>query len=109
MQIDVGTVSDVPRHDTPDQPGSETTEHAHEPQGFEPHVSQIVSAMFALVHPGNGLDFVANFRIAGKVGRLDPAFADMFSGLHLGAIVFRLTPFIHEAGGFPGNLPPQFR
>jgi hypothetical protein len=33
----------------------------------------------------------------------------MLGGLLLGPVILGLTSLVHEPGGLPGNLPPQFR
>ena len=54
-------------------------------------------------------DLVADFRVAGQIFRLDPALADPPRGFHFRLVVFRFLPAIHQPGGFPSDLPPQFR
>ena len=61
------------------------------------------------VQAGERLDLVADFGVARQIGRLDPALADAVGGLLLGPVVLRLLPGVHQPGGFPGDLPPQFR
>ena len=66
-------------------------------------------AAVAFVQAGEGLDLVADLGVAGQVGRLDPALAEAVGGLLLGAVVLGLLARVHQPGGFPGDLPPQFR
>ena len=54
-------------------------------------------------------DLVANFDVARQIGRFHPPFAYLVSGLLFGRVVFQLLLRIHQPGGFPSDLPPQFR
>ena len=56
----------------------------------------------------NDLDLVADFGVAGQIGRLDPALADPAGGLELGPKVFRFLPLVHQPGGLEGDLPTKF-
>ena len=75
--------------------------------------SRMASRLSVRAAPSNRraqrLDLVADFDVAGQVGRLDPALADPLGGLLLGRVVLRLLAGVHQPGGFPGDLPPQFR
>jgi hypothetical protein len=61
-----------------------------------------------LVHPGHGLDLVADFLVAGQVGRpiaiLD---AKLAGRLALGGEVLGLGAVIHHLGGQKGDLAPN--
>ena len=109
VQVDVGALADVAGEHAADQPRAKRREPPHHGQRGEPHVAQVVGAAVAFVEPGERLNLVADFDVAGQVGRLDPALADLPGRLHFGAVVFRLLPVVHQPGGFPGDLPPQFR
>ena len=109
MQVDVGTLADVAGERAADEPRAKRREPLHHRQRGEPHLAQVVDAAFAFVEPGERLDLVANLGVRGQVGRLDPALADQPGRLQLGAVVLRLLPAVHQPGGFPGDLPPQFR
>ena len=79
VDVDVGAVADVPGPDAADQPGPEPRQLAHQPQGLDPHVAQVLEALRPFVHPGHGLDLVADLAVAGQVGGtiavLDPKLA----------------------------------
>ena len=47
--------------------GRNAASSAHQPQGLEPHVAQVVAARFALVDAGEGLDLVADLGVGGQV------------------------------------------
>jgi hypothetical protein len=59
------------------------------------------------VEPGEGLDFVANLGVAGKVGGFDPALADAVGGFLLRAKVLGLVTRVHQTSRFPGDLSPE--
>ena len=44
VDVDVGALADVAGQDAADQPRPEACQHAHEPQGIEPHVAQVSPA-----------------------------------------------------------------
>ena len=100
MQVDVGAGADVAGHHAADQPRAKAGQQPHQPQGLEPHVAEVVRARVAFVQAGEGLDLVADFGVAGQIGRLDPALADAVGGLLLGPVVFRLLARVHQPGGF---------
>ena len=56
----------------------------------------------------HALNLVADFSVAGKVRRFDPALADRASRLEFGAVVLFFFAAVHQAGGFENDLPPQF-
>ena len=109
VQVDVGALPHVAGEDAADQPRAKRREAAHHRQRGEPHGEQVIGAGCAFEQPGQQLDLVADFDVAGQVGRLDPALADLPGRFLFGRVVFRLLPGIHQPGGFPGDLPPQFR
>ena len=109
VQVDVGALPDVAGEDAADEPRAKRREPAHHRQRGQPHGEQVVGARLAFEQPGQHLDLVADFDVARQVGRLDPALADLPGRLHLGRVVLRLLPGVHQPGGLPGDLPPQFR
>ena len=56
-----------------------------------------------------GLNLVANFRVAGQISRFDPALADLPGRFHFGPVIFRFLPPIHQTGRLPGDLATKFR
>ncbi len=89
--------------------GRNGCEESHQPQGLEPHVAQVVGPRGHPRAAGQRLQFVADFGVAGQVRRFHPLEADSPSRFHLGLIVFRHLPVVHQASRFPGNLTSQLR
>jgi hypothetical protein len=81
----------------------------HQPEGRQSHIAEVPAAGFPFVQPGESLNLVADFDVAGEIGRFDPSLANAVGGLLFGAVVLRLFAEIHQPGGFPSDLPPQFR
>ena len=98
-----------PVKDAADQSRAEAAENPHQPQGFQPHVLQVLVAAVALVQPGHRLDFVADFRVAGQIGRLDPALADPAGSLLFRLVVLGLLAAVHQTSGFVSDLTAKFR
>ena len=108
VDVDVGALADVPGQDAADQPRPEPGQELHEPQGVEPHVEQVLEPLGALVHPGHGLDLVADLLVAGQVaGPMAILDAELLGGLALGGEVLGLGPAIHHLGGQEGDLAPD--
>ncbi len=88
--------------------GSEPGELAHQAEGLDAHVAEVLEALVALVHPGHRLDLVADLgvggEVAGPVTVFDP---ELLGGLALGGEVFGLGPLVHHLGGEEGDLPPD--
>ena len=108
VDVDVGAVADVPGPDAADQPGPVPRQLAHQPQGLDPHVAEVLEALRPFVHPGHGLDLVADLAVARQVGGtiavLDPKLA---RGLALGGEVLGFAALVHQLGGKKGDLPPE--
>ena len=109
VQVDIGALPDVAGEHAADEPRAKRRQPPHHRQRGQPHGEQVVGAGCAFEQPGQHLDLVADFDVAGQVGRLDPALADSPGRFHLGRVVLRLLPGVHQPGGLPGDLPPQFR
>jgi len=108
VDIDIGAVPDVARPDAADQARTEPGELAHQAERLDPHLAEPDESALALVHPGHGLDLVADLRIRRQIRRpksiLDP---ELFGRLALGGEVFRLGPLVHQLRGKKGDLPPN--
>ena len=83
-------------------------EQPHHAQRLEPHLPQVLGPLVPFDEPRKKLNLVANLRVAGQVGRLHPPLADPLARLAFGPVVFRFLTVVHQPGGFPGNLPPDF-
>ena len=101
-------VSDVSGPDAADQPGAEPGELAHEAEGLEPHVAEVVEPLRPFVDPGHRLDLVADLGVRRQVGRPESIFdPELLGGLAFGGEVLGLGPMIHELRGEKGDLPPD--
>jgi hypothetical protein len=107
VQVDVAAGADVPGHDAADEAGAVWREQPHQAQRLDPHLAEVAGALAAFVEAGEGLDFVADFRVRGQIRRLHPALADAVGSLLLGAVVLGFFARVHKTGSFPGDLPPE--
>jgi len=55
------------------------------------------------------LDLIANLTVGRQVFGFDPAFTTDTRSLYFGLMVFRLLSVVHQFGGLPRDLPPEFR
>ena len=108
VDVDVGTLADVPGADAADQSGPEPGQQSHHPEGVNPHVAERLQPLGPLVHSGHRLDLVADLLVAGQVARpvaiLD---AKLACGLALGGEVLGLGAMIHHLGRQKGDLAPD--
>src|SRR5690606_13842169 len=109
VNVDIRALSHVSGQDTADQPRTEASELLHDPQGFNPHVEEVLALALAFVESSERLNFVADFPITWQVSRLHPTLANSPSCLHFRSVVFTFLTIVHESSGFPSDLPPQLR
>ena len=68
MQVDVGAVADVAGERAADQPRAKGPQQAHHAAGLRSRMSRRLSVPpLALVEPGQDLNLVADFAIAGEI------------------------------------------
>ena len=107
VDVDVGPLTDMTRPDAANQPGAILAEQPHHPQSLQPHRSQPVCPGLALEHPGQLLDLLADFGVAGEFRFLDPVSADFAGRADLRPLVLGFVPGIHQPGRLKGDLPSQ--
>ena len=103
MQVDIRAFAGVASEDAADEPRPKTTERPHEAKRVQPHVAQVLGALFALMNAGKRLDLIADFRVRRQVFGFDGTATESFRGFLLGGEVFALHPVVHEACGLEGN------
>ncbi len=90
VQVDIGALANVPRHDAADEARPERTQKPHHVEGGQRMSAQVLSAAVALVNAGEDLDLLANFGVGGEIAGLDVAAAQPLGRLAFGGKVFGL-------------------
>ena len=105
VQVDIRSLADASRQDAAEQLGMKFSQPSHPPDRPQPHFQQsLMVGLLTFVQTGERLNLLANFRVGGQIGWLDPALVDSFGSLFLGRVVLARLPA--STSNVP--LPKQF-
>ncbi len=108
MDVDIRAVSNVSGADAANQTWAKSVKPSHDSQRSEAHPGEFLPPRIAFMQLGEDLNLFPNFAIGWKaLGVCLLTQSKPCGGFSLGGVILGFGAFVHQLGGFDGDVPPD--